>query len=112
MTNLVLVWSEAKVLVCLARVLGSAEQDDIRSGWGAESELIKGQALSTSLQDAGARSGGETKSADGQLGQLQHAVVIQHSCDNCNCLAIITLLGCRILCGSNNLRQRDLLQAH
>lgn len=111
LTYLVLVWSHAKVLECLAGVLWSTKQNDVRTGWCTEGELVKSQAFSAGLDDTSTSCCGKTKSADAELRNFKQTVVVQNSGDNGNSLALTRLLGCWVLGCSNNLRQRHLFYA-
>jgi len=81
---LALVRTETKVLDGLARVLGAPQQDSVGTGGGTESELIEGDGLTTSGQDAGAGGSSEPQSSDGELGDLKDTVVIGNGSDNNN----------------------------
>lgn len=70
------------MLNSLAGVLTTTQQDSVGSSRCTQSELIKGQALSTSLQDAGTSSLGEAQGADSHFGQsVQEAVIIGNGAD-------------------------------
>ena len=75
------VGTEAKVLESLTGVLGSTEEEGVGSGGGAGSNLVDGEALTTSLLDAGAGGGSEAESRNGELGELEHAVVVSNGAD-------------------------------
>lgn len=75
------VGTEAKVLESLTRVLGSAEEEGVGSGGGAGSDLVNGEALTTSLLDASASRGSEAESRNRELGELEHAVVVSDGAD-------------------------------
>jgi hypothetical protein len=98
---LVLMWAEPEMLHCLTRVLRSSEQDDIGAGWCTHSELIKGDALTTSLLDASTGSSGEAECADGHLGDLEETVVVSDSANHGADLALVCSR--RVLvCGDGN----------
>ena len=78
---LVLVGAEAKVLESLTGVLGSAEEEGVGSGGGAGSNLVDGEALTTSLLNASASRGSESESRNRELGELEHAVVVSDGAD-------------------------------
>jgi hypothetical protein len=78
---LVRVGTEAKVLESLTGVLGSTEEEGVGSGGGAGSNLVNGEALTTSLLDASASGGGEAESRNRDLGELEHAVVVSDGTD-------------------------------
>jgi hypothetical protein len=78
---LVGVGTEAEMLEGLTGVLGSTEEDGVGSSGEAGSDLIDGEALTTSLLDAGTSGGGEAESRNGELGDLKHAVVVGNGAD-------------------------------
>lgn len=86
------VWAETEVLDGLTSVLGATEEDDVGAGWGAESELVEGDALTAGLLDAGTGGRGEAKSADAHLWDLEHTVVIGDGADDSADLALGGLL--------------------
>lgn len=88
---LVLVWTEAEVLEGLTG-LWSTEEEGVASGWGAESELIQGEDLTTGSQDTGASGGGEAKGSDGELWDSQETVVVGDGTNDDNGL-VVGLLG-------------------
>jgi hypothetical protein len=92
-TNLVLVWSETKVLDCLSCVFGSSEKQGVASSRCFKSQLIQSQDLSTSSDDAGASCSGESESSNAELGNGQEAIVIGDCANNYNRL-VVGLLGC------------------
>ena len=79
------VGTEAEVLESLTGVLGSTEEEGVGSGGGAGSNLVDGEALTTSLLDAGTRGGSEAESRNGELGELEHAVVVSNGADLIMC---------------------------
>lgn len=70
LTHLVGMWAEAEVLDSLAVALWTTEEDDVRAGRSTHSELVEGDALASSLQNASAGSRGEAQSAHGYLRHL------------------------------------------
>ena len=78
---LVGVGPEAEVLEGLTGVLGSTEEEGVGSSGEAGSDLVDGEALTTGLLNAGAGRGGEAESRNGELGDLEHAVVVSDGAD-------------------------------
>jgi hypothetical protein len=117
------VGTEAEMLEGLTGVLGSTEEDGVGSGGETGGNLVDGEALTTSLLDAGAGGGGEAHSRNGELGDLKHAVVVGDGADlilispcisycfrgsyNDNGLALVGLRGVLVGSGRDNLGQRD-----
>lgn len=87
-----LVRTEAKVLDSLSGVLWASEEEGVGSGWGTESQLIKGQGLTTGSQNASTGSGCETKSSHGELRDGQQTVVVGDCADDNDGL-VVGLLG-------------------
>lgn len=71
--------------------LGTAEEDRIGTLGRAEGELVEGDALSTSGEDAFASGLGETEGADRHLGALEHADVVSDLGHNDGNLAVLVL---------------------
>lgn len=94
--------TEAEVLHGLTGVLGATEEQGVGTGRGTQSKLIQGEGLTTSLLDAGTGSGGEAQSSDGQLGNVQEAVVIGDGADNDHGLALLRLVDVRGDAGERN----------
>lgn len=84
-----LVGTKAEVLNGLTGVLGPTEEQGVGTGRGAESKLVKSEALATGLLNTGTSSGGEAKSGDAQLGNLKHAVVVSDGTDNDDGLSLV-----------------------
>lgn len=74
--------TKAEVLDGLTAVLRSTEDQGVASGRSTESELIKGDSLTTGGGNSGTSSGSESKSGDGGLGERQKSVVIGDGADN------------------------------
>lgn len=91
-TYLVRVRTEAEVLNSLTSVLGTAEEEGVSTGRGAESKLIQGEDLAAGSQDASAGSGGEAEGSDAELGDGQETVVIGDGADDDDGL-VVGLLG-------------------
>jgi hypothetical protein len=89
------------VLDGLTGVLGTTEEDSVGTSRSTESKLIKGEDFTTSLDDAILGSLGETKSSNGELGDLQQARVVSDGTNNDNGL---TLCGLGV---ANNAGDRD-----
>lgn len=79
------VGTEAEMLEGLTGVLGSTEEEGVGSSGEAGSDLVDGEALTTGLLDAGAGRGGEAESRNGELGDLEHAVVVSDGADLTEC---------------------------
>ena len=54
----------------------------IFTGGCKEHELVKSEALSSSFNDSGSCSFGESQGSDGELGDLNQSNVISHSANN------------------------------
>lgn len=85
------VGTKAEVLDSLTGVLGATEEDDVGASWGALGELVEGEALATSLLDAGTSGSGEAESADAHLRDLEEAVVIGDGANDSTDLALVSL---------------------
>jgi len=81
-THLVGMRAKAKVLHSLTRVLGTTEENNVRTSRGTHSELIESDALAAGLLNARARGRGEAEGADGHLRDLVEAVVIGDGADD------------------------------
>lgn len=86
-----LVGTHAEVLEGLTGVLGTAEDQGVATGRSAESELVEGNGLTTSGDDAGTGGSGEAESSNGNLGEGKETVVVGDGADN-NDGALLTLL--------------------
>jgi hypothetical protein len=51
----------------LARILRSAKEDGVRTGWGSHCEFVDGQTLTASLDDACAGSASEAEGGNTHL---------------------------------------------
>jgi hypothetical protein len=78
---LVGVGTHAEMLDRLAGVLGSTEKEGVGSSGGAGGNLIDGEGLTASLQDACASRGSEAHGCDGELGELGQTVVVSDGAD-------------------------------
>jgi hypothetical protein len=85
------VGAHAEVLDGLTGVLGATEQQGVAASGGTQSELVEGQGLTTSGDNAGTGGGGEAQSSDAQLGDLEETVVVGDGTNNDNGLALGTL---------------------
>jgi hypothetical protein len=90
-------WGGTEVLKSLS-VLGSSKEEGVSSyyniklelkwekaiftGGCKEHELVKSEALSSSFNDSGSCSFGESQGSDGELGDLNQSNVISHSANN------------------------------
>lgn len=81
---LVLVGTETEVLDGLAGVLLATDEDGVGTSRGASSELVKGEALTTSSLDTSTGSVGESESSDRELGKLENSVVVSDGTNNNN----------------------------
>lgn len=95
--------TEAEVLDSLTGVLGATEKESVGTSWSAHGELVNGEALTTSGQDAGAGSRGEAEGGDGELWNGKEAVVVSDGADQDNGLALVLLGGVLVGSGRNNL---------
>lgn len=73
--------TEAEVLDGLTGVLGTTEEEGVGTGGGTGSDLVDGQSLAASRKDAGTGGSSEAESRDGELGELEEAVVIGDGAD-------------------------------
>ena len=81
---LVLVRAKAEVLDGLTGVLLATDEDGVRAGRGAGSELVERDALTASRLDAGTRSVGESQRSNRELGELKNSVVVGDGANNNN----------------------------
>lgn len=88
-----LVGAHAEVLDGLTGVLGATEQEGVASGGGTESELVEGEALTTSSENAGTGGGSESQSSDGDLGDLEETVVVGDGADDDDGLVSLVAAG-------------------
>lgn len=88
-----LVGTEAKVPDGLARVLGTPEDQGVAAGRRPECKLVQGDGLATGGSDAGAGSGGESKSGDCELGERGVQAVVVGDGANHNNGTLLPLLG-------------------
>ena len=65
----------------LTGVLGATDEEGVGSSGEAGSDLVNGESLTASRQDAGTGRGREAESCDGELGKLEQTVVIGDSAD-------------------------------
>lgn len=70
----------------------ATEQDGVGAGWGAGGQLVEGDRLATSVQDALLGSTRESEGGNRELGNLQQPDVISHSPDGDNDLRVA--IGC------------------
>lgn len=85
---LVLVGTHAEMLDGLTGVPLAAEQDGVRPGRRAESELVEGQDLTAGLEDALLGRLGEPQGGDGKLRDFQKTDIIRHGADSDDDLGI------------------------
>ena len=79
---LVLVGAHAEVLHSLTGVALATEEDGVRAGGRAESELVEGQSLAASLENALLGRLGEAQGGSSQLGDLKQTDIIGDGADN------------------------------
>ena len=96
---LVLVRTETKVFGRFTSVLGTTDENSVGTSRSTESQLIQGQAFTTSLQDTSLGSLGEVKSSNRDLGNFEETAVISNSTNNNNS---VVALG-----ATNNARETD-----
>lgn len=73
---LVLVWAHTKVSYRFSSILGSSEENSVATLGRSKSELVQGQTLSTSSDDALSSSLGESQGGNGELGEFLNSDVI------------------------------------
>lgn len=78
---LVLVGAHTEVLVCLPGSLHTTEQDSVGTSGRTDGELVEGDRLTASGDDALPGSTGEAEGGDGELGDLGEADVIGDGSD-------------------------------
>ena len=83
--------THTEVLDGLTGVLSTTEDDSVSTSGGTESELIEGENLTTSLQNASLSGLGEAKSSDRELGDFQKTRVVSDGTDNNNGLTLLLL---------------------
>lgn len=71
--------SLAEVLVRRSRLEGASDEQDARAGRVGEGELVEGQALAASSEDASTSSLGEAESANLHLGDNDETLIVQDS---------------------------------
>lgn len=100
------VGTEAEVLDGLTGVLGATEEEGVGTGRGAHGQLIDGQGLTTSGDNAGAGSVGVAEGSDRELGELKETVVVSDGADQDNGLALVSLAGVLVGSSGNDLGER------
>lgn len=83
-----LVWAKSEVLDGLSGVLWSSKEKGVASSWGSQGQLIQGQNLSSSSNDAGTSGGSEAEGSNTELGDSQQAVVVSDSSNDNNGLVV------------------------
>lgn len=83
--------SSAKVLDGLTSVLRAAEEDSITASRSDESELIKGNDLTASLEDASASSLSNAQGADPELGEIKETDIVSDSSHKDSNLVLLAL---------------------
>lgn len=66
----------------LTGVLGSPQQDSVGTSWCPQGELVKSDSLTTGSDNSGTGGCGESQCSNGELGDIQGAVVIGDSSNN------------------------------
>lgn len=92
-TNLVLMWSETKVLDSLPGVLRSSQKKGVTTSRCSQRQLIQRESLSTSRKDSSTSGGRESQGRYAQLREGQQAVIVGDSSNNDDCL-VVRLLRC------------------
>lgn len=75
----------------LSGALGAAQEDGVGALGGAQGQLVQGEALTTSLDDAGSSSLGEAGSGDLQGGDLQQTRIVGDSAHDNRGLVLLSL---------------------
>ena len=100
------VGTEAEVLDGLTGVLGATEEEGVGTGRGAHGQLIDGQGLTTSGDNAGAGSVGVAEGGNRELGELKETVVVSDGADQDDGLALVSLSGVLVGSSGNDLGER------
>lgn len=74
--------TEAEVSLGLSGVSRASQHQGVVTGGSSDSELIKGDGLSASLDDSSSGSAGESEGSDGGLGELDESSIIGDGADN------------------------------
>lgn len=98
--------TEAEVLDGLTGVLGATEEEGVGTGRGAHGQLIDGQGLTTSGDNAGAGSVGVAEGGNRELGELKETVIVSDGADQDDGLALVSLAGVLVGSGGNDLGER------
>jgi hypothetical protein len=80
-----------EVLHGLPGGLATPQEEGVGASGGAESELIEGQDLTTSLNDTGAGGLGEPQSAHSKLGELEKTSIIGDGANDDHDLVLLAL---------------------
>jgi hypothetical protein len=99
----VLVWTETEVSDSLSGVSWTSDEQSVLTQWGAGSQLVQSDSLTTSLDNLSTGTSGESQSGDCGLWELEDTVVIGDGTNNNNGLLSSTLLGQ----GTGDSRNRD-----
>lgn len=97
-----LVGTKAEVLEGLTRVLGAAEEKGVGTGGLLLAELVEGKGAAAGGKDARAGSGGEAEGRNGDLGDLEQAVVVGDGANDDDGLLLVAALEV-----AGDARQRD-----
>lgn len=81
----------AEVTNRVTGVLSTTQQHSVGTLGSAQGQLIQSDALTTSLDDSGSGSLGESQSSNGQLRDLQQALIISDGTNNNSGLAILAI---------------------
>lgn len=79
------------MLVGLTRVTRTTEKDSVGTSGALNSELIEGHALTTVGDNASTSTLGEAEGADGELGELQQALIVHYGTNEDSDVGLLTL---------------------
>lgn len=102
-----LVRAETEVLHGLTGILGPAEKQGVGTGGLLERELVKGQGLASGSENACASRSSEAESSDGNLGDLEEAVVVRDGTNDDDSLLLVAVLDVRRDAGEGHGRAVD-----
>jgi hypothetical protein len=99
----VLVWAETEVSDSLSGVSWTSDKQSVLTQWGAGSQLVQSDSLTTSLDNLSTGTSSKSQSSNGGLWELEDTVIIGDGTDNNNGLLSSTFLGQ----GTGDSRNRD-----
>ena len=76
------------ISLCGAQGAHTLEQDGVLASWSTESELVKGEDLSTSLEDSRPSALSHTQSTHSQFGNFEEAKIVSDGTNNHRRLAL------------------------